>query len=462
MRRLTEDLFRGAELNQAARVHDGDAVRHLRDYREIVRDKKHGESKLLPQLVEQIEHLRLDGDIQGGSGFVGDQQLWAIHDGHGDHHALALASRELMRIIASAAVRIRNRNRTKGFDRVPPGFTLGNARRLAAGLLFAGAAGGGGMRAHCLGYLVADAHHGIKRRHRLLKDHADAGSANAAHRGFGEREQVLAAKLDAAAHTRLGRQQAQDGQRGHRLARPGFSDESKDLSWRDGEAHVAHGTNTALRGREFHREILDLKQGCHVAIVAGETAVQSGDATSAAEAIMRKVIVLCLLLIASCSFGFAQAQIDAATKQDVEDMMQLTGVRDRMPLLYSAMASQLASDFADLYRKQHPNANPAEVQKAVTDATSRFQAILKVVSTDELIDAMIPVYQNYFTHSDIKAINEFYESPTGQKMLKNMNAMMIESMQAAMSVMKKHRPEIQAQIEKAAADESQPTSPQPK
>ncbi len=177
---------------------------------------------------------------------------------------------------------------------------------------------------------------------------------------------------------------------------------------------------------------------------------------------MRKAIVPCLLLIASCSLGFAQTQIDAATKQDVQDMMQLTGVRDRMPLIYSAMASQLASDFADRYRQQHPNANPAEVQKAAADATERFQSMLKAIPSDELLDAMIPIYQKYFTHSDIKAINEFYESPTGQKLLRDTNAMVIETMQAAQSVMKKHMPEIQAQIEKAAADESRPTSAPPK
>jgi len=141
--------------------------------------------------------------------------------------------------------------------------------------------------------------------------------------------------------------------------------------------------------------------------------------------------------------------------------MQLTGVRDRMPMIYSALASQLASGFADRYRQQHPNANPAEVQKAVTQATERVQQMLKVVPTDELLDAMIPVYQKYFTHSDIKAINKFYESPTGQKLLRDTNAMIIEAMQAAQSVMKKHMPEIEAQIEKAAADESQWTSAQP-
>ena len=177
---------------------------------------------------------------------------------------------------------------------------------------------------------------------------------------------------------------------------------------------------------------------------------------------MRKAIVPCLLLIASCSLGFAQTQIDAATKQDVEDMMQLTGARERMPLIYSAMANQFASGFADRYRQQHPNANPAEVQKAAADATERMQTMLKAIPTDELLDAMVPIYQKYLTHSDIKAINEFYGSPTGQKLLKDSTAMTVEAMQAAQSVMKKHMPEIQAQMEKAGADESPSTSTQPK
>ena len=63
--------------------------------------------------------------------------------------------------------------------------------------------------------------------------------------------------------------------------------------------------------------------------------------------------------------------------------MQLTGTRNRIPILFSAMASQLASNFANRYRQEHPNANPTEVQKAATDATERFQAILKAIPTDE-------------------------------------------------------------------------------
>jgi hypothetical protein len=73
---------------------------------------------------------------------------------------------------------------------------------------------------------------------------------------------------------------------------------------------------------------------------------------------------------------------------------------------------------------------------------------------------MIPIYQKYLTHSDIKAINEFYGTPTGQKLLKELNAMMIEGMQAAQAIIKKRLPEIEAQAEKAAAEAAHPTSSQ--
>jgi hypothetical protein len=176
---------------------------------------------------------------------------------------------------------------------------------------------------------------------------------------------------------------------------------------------------------------------------------------------MRNTIALLVILLATFSPVIAQTQIDAATKQDVEDMMQLTGVRERVPIILSAMASQFASNFAERYKQQHPNANPAEVQKATTAATEHLQQLLKAMPADEMIDAMIPVYQKYFTHSDFKAINEFYGTPAGQRLLKNSNAMTIEAMQAVQAVMSKHMSEIEAQAEKAAAAAGQSAPAQP-
>ena len=177
---------------------------------------------------------------------------------------------------------------------------------------------------------------------------------------------------------------------------------------------------------------------------------------------MKKLMVVFVFLIASVSPGFAQTQIDAAARQDVEDLMQLTGARERIPLIYFAMAGQLARGFAARYQRQHPNANPAEVQKAATAAAERFQQLLKAIPNEELLDAMIPVYQRYFTRSDIKAINEFYGTPTGQKLLKNTSNMMLDAIEAAQAVVNEHMPEIEAQIDKTAADLSQPALTQSK
>lgn len=99
---------------------------------------------------------------------------------------------------------------------------------------------------------------------------------------------------------------------------------------------------------------------------------------------------------------------------------------------------------------------PFVSQQAATEATERLQQLLKAIPSAELLDAIIPVYQKYFTHCDIKAINEFYGTPTGQKLLKNMNAMMMDSMQPAQSVMNKYMPEIEAQIEKAGTNVPRP------
>jgi len=45
-------------------------------HREIVRDKKVGEMELLLKLLEEINHLGLNGDIEGRDRFIGNNQLW--------------------------------------------------------------------------------------------------------------------------------------------------------------------------------------------------------------------------------------------------------------------------------------------------------------------------------------------------------------------------------------------------
>jgi hypothetical protein len=171
-------------------------------------------------------------------------------------------------------------------------------------------------------------------------------------------------------------------------------------------------------------------------------------------------MVVFVFLIASLSPGFAQTQIDAATRQDVEDLMRLTGAREPIPLIYSAMAGQFAPGFAARYQPQHPNAGGGSKGSHPGDRAT--PTAVERIPGDELLAAMIPVSQRYFTHSDSKAIKDSMAHPPDQKLLKNTNAMMIDTMQAAQAVRNKPMPEIEAQIEKTAAGASQPALTQPK
>jgi hypothetical protein len=145
----------------------------------------------------------------------------------------------------------------------------------------------------------------------------------------------------------------------------------------------------------------------------------------------------------------AQAPIDAATKEDIEQLLELTGTRARIQQMWAEMAKQAATMAADSYQQKHPDATPLEIRQAAERAGENTQNAVKVFSVDELIEAIVPIYQQHLTHSDIRNIVDYYNSPTGQKVLKEMPAMMSESMQAIQPIILKHRPELEAQAEKA-------------
>lgn len=76
--------------------HDADPVRDVPDHAQVVGDEKEGEVAVLAQVEQQVEDLRLDGDVEGGGGFVQHQQRGPDGEGAGDGDALALAAGELV------------------------------------------------------------------------------------------------------------------------------------------------------------------------------------------------------------------------------------------------------------------------------------------------------------------------------------------------------------------------------
>ena len=68
-------VLRGAVLDALAAVHDQDVVGQLGDDAEVVGDDDDRGAELLLQVADQVEDLRLHGDVERGGRLVGDQQL---------------------------------------------------------------------------------------------------------------------------------------------------------------------------------------------------------------------------------------------------------------------------------------------------------------------------------------------------------------------------------------------------
>jgi molybdopterin converting factor small subunit len=236
MSRGAKDFLLGTQLDDASGIHHGYAVGDLRDHCQIVGDEKHGKAELGTEVGEQSKYLGLNGDIESGGGFVGDEELWVVHDRHGDHDALAHAPGELMRIVAGATAGI--------WDGDVVHRVHGPLPRLLRGYSV--------VRQDSLRDLVADAHDGIERGHGLLKDHRDPRAAELAHgvvRKPGEVSgRAVLGEEDVTGDAGLSRKQPHDGKGCDRFSGAGFSDQPKDFARGDGEAEVAHGRQGPCRG----------------------------------------------------------------------------------------------------------------------------------------------------------------------------------------------------------------------
>ena len=183
--------------DDAAGIHDLDAVTEPGDDAEIVRDEDHGHAELPLHLFDQLENLRLHGDVECGRGFVGDEELGLGDEGHRDHDALTHASGKLVRVEVDAFVGVVDADGFEGGEGALAGCGLGE--------IFVDE-----QRLH---ELVADPHVGIQGGHGILENHRDAFSADGTGLGGCAVEQIDAIENGGAALDAAGgrRDEAHDG-----------------------------------------------------------------------------------------------------------------------------------------------------------------------------------------------------------------------------------------------------------
>ncbi len=95
MARRTEQGVGLVHLDDAAEIHHGNGACHMLDHGEVVADEDVGEVEVAPELGQQVEDLRLHGDIERAGRFVADDDLRLDDERAGNRHPLALSARKL-------------------------------------------------------------------------------------------------------------------------------------------------------------------------------------------------------------------------------------------------------------------------------------------------------------------------------------------------------------------------------
>jgi hypothetical protein len=144
-------------------------------------------------------------------------------------------------------------------------------------------------------------------------------------------------------------------------------------------------------------------------------------------------ILLCLCL--ACS-GLAQdtPATAPATKEDVEKYFQAMHSREMMQTMLDTMSKPMHQMAHDRYLKDKDKLPPdfeAKMNKLTDD-------LMKEMPFDEMMAAMVPAYQKHFTRGDMSALLTFYSSPTGQKLIRELPAIMGEAITAMMPIMRQH------------------------
>ena len=165
MPRRMEDRVDRALLHLVAEIHHHDIVGHLGDHAHVVGDQDHRQAALLLQPADQLQDLRLRGDVQRRRRLVGDQHARLGGQRQRDHHALPQAAGQFERIRIDALRRPRNADQRQQFDRPRPRGALRQC----------------GVQPDRLDELVADGVERRQRAHRLLEHQADFAAADRAH-----------------------------------------------------------------------------------------------------------------------------------------------------------------------------------------------------------------------------------------------------------------------------------------
>ena len=122
-----------------------------------------------------------------------------------------------------------------------------------------------------------------------------------------------------------------------------------------------------------------------------------------------KRLPLIVMAVLSLAIVSARAQIPVEKQQEIQKMLRCTETEKMMSQFVGQMIANL--------KTQMPQASETFWE--------RFNSKINI---HDLMEQLVAVYDKYYTLEDLKAINAFYASPAGQKVLTSMPQVIQESM----------------------------------
>jgi hypothetical protein len=171
---------------------------------------------------------------------------------------------------------------------------------------------------------------------------------------------------------------------------------------------------------------------------------------------MRVSLIATLCLALSAPAWAQTADTDPATKDDIILYFRTMHSYDMMQRMMEVQSQSMQQLLRDQIAKEKavPPDFDVRMKKAMDD-------LIKGMPVDEMTQAMIPAYQKHFTRGDIQAMNAFYSSPVGQKVLQELPVVTQEGMQEMMPVLSKYlsawKDRMQQDLEGTGNSQSKPT-----
>jgi hypothetical protein len=176
---------------------------------------------------------------------------------------------------------------------------------------------------------------------------------------------------------------------------------------------------------------------------------------------MKRICLLVMSAVLLTSVAWAQqssSESPAATKEDIQKLFSTLHLQEIMKNAVAASFEQSKQMALDALKRKGTQMSDEQLKRM----NVFFDDFAKKMDLSGMLDDMVPVYQRHLTQQDVSAMLAFYNTPTGQKLLREQPAMMAEGMQAVRPRMEKMMNDVTDQAEKMATEDAGKSAPSAK